>query len=706
MGVPTGAYIGAAPPGNVLGPLWWDSNSGQLFIQYNDGSSTQWVSANSIDASTLEGSFLPLTGGTVHGPVTLAGPAATLPGSAIQALHDALPASGGMIMLQANTTYDITATIVINKPNVTLTAPSWNTILKRNAAFASGPVLTAYGPAASHFTIEDFTIDGNSVYQTVCFDLEFGGDYSIARHMQILNSNGKGGIAMAGVHSRATGNTVMGTGIPPGTEQGDGIFACFQTTCMVDHNTIWGFGTSAIMIDGDGSQCIGNRVWGNHTFPGNPGGQIGTFPLSSDPGGGRGVCIVGNTVGPGGGANAHGIEVGGVDVLVSGNVVDTVQGYGMIVISDGVTITGNRIRNSPATDTAVDGITIFPNVSDFTITGNTIVDNRATPIMRTGIWVQAGTSDRYTIVGNTITGATFHPIFDGGTGDVKLISGNNSVESEQINVVAAATIQFPINPVIGLLGTTAVTAITTTNDARNRVVTLIPQAAMSFVAGSTIANSMTAIPGVPITGVFDGTRWHFSTMQAVPTGSVTLPVMDGTATIGTALTWAHADHAHPSDTTLLSLTAGGTVSGNLTLSSGTLAMTNATSNTINLSNHGFAPPSTTTRSIGTKIVLYDALTGSAPDFAIGIKSDGMWFAQPGGNFFTWYSGTTSLATLNNAGTMQLIGGLVTSAGIGVWSAPSPPASKPVVTGSKGANAALASLLTALAAYGLVTDSST
>ena len=50
MGVPTGAYIGASPPGNVLAPLWWDSESGLLFIQYNDGSSTQWVSANSVVA--------------------------------------------------------------------------------------------------------------------------------------------------------------------------------------------------------------------------------------------------------------------------------------------------------------------------------------------------------------------------------------------------------------------------------------------------------------------------------------------------------------------------------------------------------------------------------------------------------------------------------------------------------------------------------
>jgi hypothetical protein len=82
MGVPTGAYIGAAPPGNVLGPLWWDSVSGQLFIQYNDGSSTQWVSANSIDASTLEGSFLPLTGGTMTGPLNYTATGGTVARSA------------------------------------------------------------------------------------------------------------------------------------------------------------------------------------------------------------------------------------------------------------------------------------------------------------------------------------------------------------------------------------------------------------------------------------------------------------------------------------------------------------------------------------------------------------------------------------------------------------------------------------------------
>jgi hypothetical protein len=51
------------------------------------------------------------------------------------------------------------------------------------------------------------------------------------------------------------------------------------------------------------------------------------------------------------------------------------------------------------------------------------------------------------------------------------------------------------------------------------------------------------------------------------------------------------------------------------------------------------------------------------------------------------------------------GAVALHSSLGVWNA-TPPASKPTVTGAKGSNAALASLLAALAAYGLITDSST
>jgi hypothetical protein len=81
------ANIGDAPPATPLnGNLWWDSVGAQLYISYNDGTSTQWVIANNtqglIDAPT-DGAFygrsnalwaqgLPLTGGTLTGILTLA----------------------------------------------------------------------------------------------------------------------------------------------------------------------------------------------------------------------------------------------------------------------------------------------------------------------------------------------------------------------------------------------------------------------------------------------------------------------------------------------------------------------------------------------------------------------------------------------------------------------------------------------------------
>src|SRR4249919_4343956 len=79
---PGKAIIGTTPSADTFGLLWWDSNSGQLFVQYDDGSSVQWVSANSIDASTLEGSFLPLTGGTMQGPLNYTATGGTVARSA------------------------------------------------------------------------------------------------------------------------------------------------------------------------------------------------------------------------------------------------------------------------------------------------------------------------------------------------------------------------------------------------------------------------------------------------------------------------------------------------------------------------------------------------------------------------------------------------------------------------------------------------
>lgn len=68
-GTPT-VSIGALPPGNAsVGQLWWDGVGAQLFVLYNDGNSTQWVPTS----NQLGGGYLPLSGGTTTGPVSIRG---------------------------------------------------------------------------------------------------------------------------------------------------------------------------------------------------------------------------------------------------------------------------------------------------------------------------------------------------------------------------------------------------------------------------------------------------------------------------------------------------------------------------------------------------------------------------------------------------------------------------------------------------------
>jgi DNA-binding beta-propeller fold protein YncE len=45
---PSGALVAPAPPAAPAGALWWDSIGGQLYLNYYDGTSTQWVTATSV----------------------------------------------------------------------------------------------------------------------------------------------------------------------------------------------------------------------------------------------------------------------------------------------------------------------------------------------------------------------------------------------------------------------------------------------------------------------------------------------------------------------------------------------------------------------------------------------------------------------------------------------------------------------------------
>jgi hypothetical protein len=88
---------------------------------------------------------------------------------------------------------------------------------------------------------------------------------------------------------------------------------------------------------------------------------------------------------------------------------------------------------------------------------------------------------------------------------------------------------------------------------------------------------------------------------------------------------------------------------------GMLQLTNATSNTITFATNGTSAPTFTTRSVGTKIVLYNQpITASTSDYAFGIDSSTLWSSVPASTAsFKWYAGVTNIMTLSGAGALTV-----------------------------------------------------
>jgi hypothetical protein len=97
---------------------------------------------------------------------------------------------------------------------------------------------------------------------------------------------------------------------------------------------------------------------------------------------------------------------------------------------------------------------------------------------------------------------------------------------------------------------------------------------------------------------------------------------------------------------------------NYSIGANAIALTNGTSNWIYWTGAGTAAPTFTTRSAGTKVVLYPTLGASQVDYALGINSGTLWSSIPGndaGQFFKWYGGETEVASLSGTGNLLLNG---------------------------------------------------
>ena len=89
---------------------------------------------------------------------------------------------------------------------------------------------------------------------------------------------------------------------------------------------------------------------------------------------------------------------------------------------------------------------------------------------------------------------------------------------------------------------------------------------------------------------------------------------------------------------------------------GQLYLNGTTGNRIDFNQNGVAAPAFTTRSVGTKLVLYPNIGASQVDFALGIENSTLWYSidlASSTKQHRWYAGTTKLADLKGSGELVI-----------------------------------------------------
>ena len=195
------------------------------------------------------------------------------------------------------------------------------------------------------------------------------------------------------------------------------------------------------------------------------------------------------------------------------------------------------------------------------------------------------------------------------TGDITSV---NSVTS----IAAGVIVDADINASAGIVDTklaTIATALKVSNSATT----------------ATNANTASAIVARDASGNFSA-----GTITASLTGTASLNVLKA----GDTMTGQ-----------LISTLANSTTTGG-----GQIYLNGATGNRIDFAGVGVAAPAFTTRSAGTKIVLYPGVGGSSVDYALGIDSSTFWYSTYDSTTqFKWYAGTTNIATLFGTGQLVL-----------------------------------------------------
>jgi len=177
-----------------------------------------------------------------------------------------------------------------------------------------------------------------------------------------------------------------------------------------------------------------------------------------------------------------------------------------------------------------------------------------------------------------------------------------------------------VTPVLGVATATSINKVAITAPATSSTLTVAD--GKTFTASNTITISGT-----------DGSTLNVGSGGTLGTGAF--------ATIANYAPLAGATFTGQIQSTLANSTSDG---------GGQIYLNGLTGNRIDFNANGVAAPAFTTRSVGTKLVLYPNMSASTVDYALGIESNNLWFsAGDSGRGFKWYSGTTNTASLSGAG---------------------------------------------------------
>lgn len=210
--------IATAPPSAPsVGELWFDDVGQQLYIYYNDGTSSQWVPTTN---QTFSGIYMPLSGGTITGNLTVNGT------TSLQAATGVTPTAGD------NSTKLATTAFVLGQASTTSPAMDSASVIGTSAFFARADHV--HPSDTTKLNVSGGTVGGLSITGNVYV----GGNFGLTASSGFIQANG-GAQFYAGSYG---GNTVQIQNANLQSSSWIGMLANTPNSFASNSSYVWGAG--------------------------------------------------------------------------------------------------------------------------------------------------------------------------------------------------------------------------------------------------------------------------------------------------------------------------------------------------------------------------------------------------------------------------------------------------------------------------------